>query len=69
VGTQFRPEYQVKQWVVEVNGSFGFRFSVFTTGSGKHYLFVCKQNSDIQFPVLKADLRREGRTAGGMPDG
>lgn len=59
----FRPEMQAKQYVAELNGSFGFRFRVFTTGSDRHYLFVCIQNSDVQFPVLKADLKREVRSA------
>ena len=54
---------QVKQFVAELNGSFGFRFRVFSTASDQHYLFVCVQNSDIQFPVLKKYLRSDIRRA------
>jgi hypothetical protein len=61
--TGFRPEYQVKQFVAEVNGAFGSRWRVFTTGSGRHYLLVCVQNSDLQVPVLKSDLKPEVRRA------
>lgn len=61
--TGFRPEMQVKQYVAEVSGQFGFRFRVFTTGSDRHYLFVCAQTSAIQFPVKKTDLRRDVRSA------
>lgn len=57
------PEFQVIQYVAELNGSFGCRFRVFRTGSGRHYLFVCVQNPDIAFPVLKTDLRRDVRSA------
>lgn len=59
----FRPEYQVKQYVAEVNGAFGSRWRVFTTGSDKHYLFECVQNSDICTAVLKTDLRDDVRSA------
>jgi hypothetical protein len=59
----FAPELQVKRFVAEVNGSFGARFRVFTTGSDRHYLFSLVQNSDISFPVAKADLRPEVRQA------
>lgn len=59
----FRPEYQVKQFVAELNGAFGFRFRVFTTGSCRHYYFSCVQNSDIGFPVLKAELKPVIRSA------
>lgn len=59
----FRPEYQVMKYVAELNGAFGFRFRVFTTGSSRHYLFCCIQNPAIQFPVLKADLRPAVRSA------
>jgi len=59
----FAPELQVTQYVAEVEGDFGFRFRVFRTGSGRHYLFVCTRNSDIQFPVLKSDLNPRVRHA------
>lgn len=59
----FRPELQVKQYVAELNGAHGFRWRVFTTGSDRHYLFVCVQNGDISVPVLKADLRDDARRA------
>ncbi len=59
----FRPEWQAKQFVAEVEGRFGFRFRVFTTASARHYLLVCVQNSDIQVPVARADLRPEVRSA------
>lgn len=59
----FLPELQTKQFVAEVNGDFGSRWRVFTTGSDKHYLFVCVQDSDRQRPVLKADLRDDVRRA------
>jgi hypothetical protein len=40
---------------------------VFTTGSGQHYLFdmIDQQgcSTGLQFPVLKADLAREVRSA------
>ncbi len=59
----FPPELQVKQFVAELNGAFGFRWRVFTTGSDRHYLFSCVQNPALSRPVLKADLRRETRVA------
>jgi hypothetical protein len=59
----FLPELQVKQFVAEVNGALGSRWRVFTTGSDRHYLFVCVQNSDLQRPVLKADLQPDVRRA------
>jgi hypothetical protein len=59
----FRPEMQVTQYVAQVAGLFGFRFNVFRTGSGRHYLMVCAQNPDIRFPVLKADLEPQVRSA------
>lgn len=55
------PEMQVKQYVASVNGAFGSRWQVFRTGSARHYLFVCEQNSDIARPVAKADLQPEVR--------
>ena len=63
MASQFLPECQVMKYVAELNGAFGFRFRVFTTGSSAHYLFSCIQNPDIQFPVRKADLRPEVRSA------
>lgn len=59
----FAPEVQTKQFVAEVNGAFGFRFRVFTTASDQHYLFVCVQNPDFQFPVAKSHLKPEVRAA------
>lgn len=59
----FCPEMQVKQFVAEVNGDFGSRWRVFTTGSDKHYLFVRVQNTSIQRPVLQTDLQPEVRRA------
>lgn len=59
----FAPEMQAKQFVAEVNGAFGSRWRVFTTGSRRHYLFVLVQNSDIQTPVLKTDLKDDVRRA------
>ena len=59
----FPPELQVKQYVAEVSGAFGSRWRVFSTGSSRHYLLVCVQNSDIAAPVLKTDLRPDVRRA------
>ena len=59
----FAPEMQVTQYVAEVDGASGFRFRVFRTGSGRHYLFVCTRNSDIQFPVRISDLNPRVRHA------
>lgn len=59
----FAPEVQTKQFVAEVNGAFGFRFRVFTTGSDRHYFFVCVQNPDFHFPVEKSHLTPEARAA------
>lgn len=53
----------VKQFVAEVNGLFGFRFRVFTTGDDRYYLFVCTVNPDIWRLVRRADLQREVRSA------
>jgi hypothetical protein len=61
--TGFAPEVQTKQYVAEVNGAFGSRWRVFTTGSDRHYLFVLVQNPDISKPVAKADLRPDVRRA------
>lgn len=59
----FAPECQIKQFVAEVNGAFGSRWRVFTTGSDKHYLFVLVQNPEIIRPTLKTDLRDDVRAA------
>ena len=61
----FPPELQVVKFVAEVNGGFGTRWRVFTTGSSRHYLFSCVQNPEFAVPVLKADLDqvRESRLA------
>ena len=53
----------VKQFVAEVNGRFGFRFRVFTTGDDRCYLFVCTVNPDIWKLVRRADLQPEVRRA------
>jgi len=58
-----RSALEIKQFVAEVNGVRDFRFRVFTTGSDQHYLFVCVQNSDFQFPVEKTHLKPEVRSA------
>jgi hypothetical protein len=58
-----RPEYQVKQFVAELNGCFGTRWRVFTTGSERHYLLVESCFGVLQVPVAKADLRPEIRSA------
>jgi hypothetical protein len=54
---------QVMKYVAELNGDFGSRWRVFTTGSSRHYLFVCVQNPDLQRPVLKSELRDDVRSA------
>jgi hypothetical protein len=54
---------QVKKFVAEVNGPHGFRWRVFTTGSDRHYMFVCAQNANFQQPVLKSRLTRKTRSA------
>jgi hypothetical protein len=59
----FPPELQVKQYVAEVNGAHGFRWTVFRTGSDRHYLFVCVQNTNFAVPVLKSDLQPDIRAA------
>jgi hypothetical protein len=59
----FPPELQVKQFVAEVNGAFGSRWRVFTTGSARHYYFQLIQNTDIGKPVLKTDLQDDVRGA------
>lgn len=59
----FPQELQVKQFVAELNGSFGTRFRVFTTGSS-HYLFdLIGASPPLQWPVLRADLKPEIRRA------
>ena len=59
----FPPELQVKQYVAEVNGAFGSRWRVFTTGSDRHYLLSLVQNPEIAKAVLKTDLRPDVRSA------
>lgn len=61
--TGFKPEMQVKQYVARVDGAFGAHWYVYRTGSDKHYLFVCVENSNITMPVLKKDLRDDVRRA------
>jgi hypothetical protein len=57
------PELQVMKFVAEVNGAFGTRWRVFTTGSDRHYLFSLAQNPVICVPVLKSDLQPRVRSA------
>jgi hypothetical protein len=62
--TSYRPEWQVTQFVAEVNGACGTRWRVFRTGSNRHYLFdLVGANPPLQHPVLKADLRPDVRSA------
>lgn len=60
------PELGVKQYVAVVAGQWS-RFMVFETGSSKHYLFSQLDPSGcatgLSFPVRKADLRPEIRSA------
>ncbi len=57
------PEIMVRQFVAEVNGAFGSRWCVFTTGDDRYYMFVLTQNPDISKPVRKSDLRPDVRSA------
>jgi hypothetical protein len=59
----FPPELQVKQYVARLRGAFGLHWYVYRTGSDRHYLFVCVENSNIQVPVLKATLQDDIRSA------
>ncbi len=60
----FPPQLQAKQYVAEVNGAFGCRFRVFTTGSARHYLFdLIGASPPLQVPVLKSSLRPDVRRA------
>jgi hypothetical protein len=63
----FAPEMQVKQYVAVVRNSRGSRFRVFETGNPKFYLFSTiapdGREGDLQFPVLKANLRDDIRSA------
>jgi hypothetical protein len=59
----FPPEMQVKQYVGQLRGAFGFTWTVFRTGSDRYYLFVCDQNTNMAVPVLKADLQPAVRSA------
>jgi hypothetical protein len=68
----FPPELQVKQMVGEFDGPHGFRWRVYLTGSDKHYLFECVQNTNIRFPVVKRDISspvREALAHGWVPVG
>ena len=58
----FAPEMQPKQYVAVVQGALS-RFRVLTTGSDRHYLFMPLDVAMDPFPVLKADLRPEIRSA------
>jgi hypothetical protein len=59
----FPPELQVKQYVARLKGAFGLHWYVYRTGSDRHYLFVCAENSNIQMPVLKSSLKDDVRSA------
>lgn len=61
--TMFPPELQVKQYVAKVKGKFGLHWYVYRTGSDKHYLFGCVEYPHLQFPVLKAALNDDVRSA------
>jgi hypothetical protein len=63
VVAEFPPELQVKQYVAEVNGAFGFRWRVYRTGSSRYYLFECVQNTNFRVPVLISSLQPEIRSA------
>jgi len=57
------PELMARQFVAEVNGAFGSRWRVFTTGNERYYLFVLAQNPAIGKPVRKLDLQPRVRSA------
>jgi hypothetical protein len=59
----FPPELQVKQYVAQVKANYGLHWYVYRTGSDSHYLFACTEYPHIQFPVLKADLNDDIRSA------
>jgi len=63
----FAPEMQVKHYVAVVKNSRGSRFRVFETGNPKFYLFSTiapdGREGDMQFPILKANLRADIRQA------
>jgi len=59
----FPAELQVMKFVAEVNGAFGSRWQVFTTGSSRHYLFVLVQNPLVYKAVLKSELQPLVRSA------
>lgn len=59
----FLPELQVMKFVAELDGAFGSRWRVFTTGSARHYLFVLVQNPLIFKAVLKSELQPAVRSA------
>lgn len=56
----------VKQYVAELQGRW-CRFRVFTTGDPAYYLFDALDpygcSTGLQFPVRKAELRRDVRSA------
>lgn len=56
------PELQAKQYVAVVQGRWS-RFRVLTTGSARHYLFCPLDMPMDPFPVLKADLQPQIRSA------
>jgi predicted RNA methylase len=57
------PELEVKQQVGEVTDAHGNQFTVFTTGSDRHFLFAPAADATMQIPVAKADLKPEIRKA------
>jgi len=59
----FPPELQVMKFVAELNGAFGSRWRVFTTGSSRHYLFVLAQNPLVYKAVLRSELQPAVRSA------
>jgi hypothetical protein len=63
----FAPEMQVKQYVAVVRSKSGVRFRVFQTGDQKFYLFSSiapdGREGELQFPVLKTNLRDDIRRA------
>lgn len=60
----FAAEFQVKQFIAEVNGRWGSRWRVYATGSDRHYLLeLVGQIPPLQVPVLKSDLQPQVRRA------
>jgi len=58
----FAPEMMAKQYVAVVAGALS-RFRVFTTGDDRYYLFEPLDVAMPPFPVAKADLRDDVRSA------